>query len=107
MPCGYIHRGPVQRPPGGGHWLIVYGHTPIHVVVNDQAARRCLLALASWEQQGQIDVQRIGRIGPLITGEAVAEHHPGWQGSDLLEEVRCAGSDLTLLSQSQWSRAGP
>jgi GH24 family phage-related lysozyme (muramidase) len=35
VPCGYIHRGPVERPTGGGHWLIVYGHTPTHVVVND------------------------------------------------------------------------
>jgi hypothetical protein len=35
VPCGYIHRGPVERPTGGGHWLIVYGHTPSHVVVND------------------------------------------------------------------------
>jgi len=35
VPCGYIHRGAVERPAGGGHWLIVYGHTPTHVVVND------------------------------------------------------------------------
>jgi GH24 family phage-related lysozyme (muramidase) len=35
VPCGYIHRGVVQRPTGSGHWLIVYGHTPTHVVVND------------------------------------------------------------------------
>jgi GH24 family phage-related lysozyme (muramidase) len=35
VPCGYIHRGPIDRPTGSGHWLIVYGHTPTHVVVND------------------------------------------------------------------------
>ncbi len=35
VPCGYIHRGPVERPTGSGHWLIVYGHTPTHLVVND------------------------------------------------------------------------
>jgi len=35
VPCGYIHRGPVDRPTGSGHWLIVYGHTPTQVVVND------------------------------------------------------------------------
>jgi len=35
VPCGYIHRGPVQRPTGFGHWLLAYGHTPIQVVVND------------------------------------------------------------------------
>jgi GH24 family phage-related lysozyme (muramidase) len=35
IPCGYIHRGPVDRPTGSGHWLIVIGHTPSQVVVND------------------------------------------------------------------------
>jgi hypothetical protein len=33
MSCGTIPRGPVQRPTGSGHWLLVYGHT--HLVVND------------------------------------------------------------------------
>jgi hypothetical protein len=33
-PCVYIHRGPVDRPTGSGHWLIVYGHSPTYVVVN-------------------------------------------------------------------------
>ncbi len=35
VPCGYLHRGPVDRPTGSGHWLVVVGHTPTHVVVND------------------------------------------------------------------------
>ncbi|MCS5691751.1 lysozyme [Cyanobium sp. FGCU-6] len=35
IPCGYILRGPVDRPTGSCHWLIVYGHTPTQVVVND------------------------------------------------------------------------
>jgi hypothetical protein len=47
------------------------------------------------EQQGLIDTQRISWIGPLITGNAVAEHHPGRQGRNLLEEGRCAGADQT------------
>jgi GH24 family phage-related lysozyme (muramidase) len=35
VPCGYLHRGPVERPAGGGHWLIVVGHTPTHLIVHD------------------------------------------------------------------------
>ncbi len=35
MPCGYLHRGPVSSPAGGGHWLIVVGITPTHVIVHD------------------------------------------------------------------------
>jgi hypothetical protein len=35
VPCGYLHRGPVENPGGGGHWLIVVGHTPTHLIVHD------------------------------------------------------------------------
>ena len=35
VPCGTIHRGPINRPTGSGHWLIVIGHTPTHLLVND------------------------------------------------------------------------
>jgi len=42
VPCGYIHRGPVERPTGSGHWLVVIGHTPTHLVVNDPWGSRIL-----------------------------------------------------------------
>lgn len=32
---GYLHRGPVGAPTGGGHWLSVYGFSPNGWVVND------------------------------------------------------------------------
>jgi GH24 family phage-related lysozyme (muramidase) len=35
VPCGYLHRGPISRPGGGGHWLIVVGLTPTHLIVHD------------------------------------------------------------------------
>ena len=35
IPCGYLHRCPVSSPAGGGHWLIVVGITPTHVIVHD------------------------------------------------------------------------
>jgi hypothetical protein len=34
VPCGTIHRDPVHRPTGSGHWLIVVGHSPTHLLVN-------------------------------------------------------------------------
>ena len=34
-PCGFLHRGPVTAPGGGGHWLIVVGFTPTHLIVHD------------------------------------------------------------------------
>ncbi|MFM7267577.1 MAG: C39 family peptidase [Cyanobium sp.] len=35
VPCGFIHKGPVDAPHGGGHWLCVVGYTPKSVIVND------------------------------------------------------------------------
>jgi len=35
VPCGYLHRGPISRPGGGGHWLIIVGITPTHLIVHD------------------------------------------------------------------------
>jgi hypothetical protein len=35
VPCGFLHRGPVTAPRGGGHWLIVVGFTQTHLVVHD------------------------------------------------------------------------
>ena len=35
VPCGYLHRGPVHAPRGSGHWLVVIGHTPTHLLVHD------------------------------------------------------------------------
>ncbi|MEA5417355.1 C39 family peptidase [Synechococcus sp. BA-132 BA5] len=35
VPCGYLHRGPISSPAGGGHWLIVVGLTPTHLIVPD------------------------------------------------------------------------
>jgi hypothetical protein len=35
VPCGFLHRGPVTAPGGGGHWLIVVGFTPTQLIVHD------------------------------------------------------------------------
>jgi hypothetical protein len=52
VPCGYIHRGPVDRPTGSGHWLIVYGHSPTHVVVNDPWGEPDLISGATLNANG-------------------------------------------------------
>jgi GH24 family phage-related lysozyme (muramidase) len=35
IPCGFLHRGPVSKPTGSGHWLIVVGHTSSDLIVHD------------------------------------------------------------------------
>jgi putative chitinase len=43
VPCGYLHRGPVEEPSGGGHWLCVVGYDPTHVIVHDPLGEADLL----------------------------------------------------------------
>jgi len=47
IPCGYLHRGPVEQPAGGGHWLIVVGHTPTHLIVHDPLGEADLVSGAT------------------------------------------------------------
>ena len=47
VPCGTIHRGLVDRPTGSGQWLIVIGHTPTHLLVNDPGGEPDLLSGAT------------------------------------------------------------
>ena len=35
VPCGFLHRGLVSSPTGGGHWLTVVGYTETHLIVHD------------------------------------------------------------------------
>jgi GH24 family phage-related lysozyme (muramidase) len=35
VPCGFLHRGPVSAPSGGGHWLIVVGYDRDQLIVHD------------------------------------------------------------------------
>ena len=34
-PVGWLHRGPVTAPSGGGHWTVVSGFTPTHFIHQD------------------------------------------------------------------------
>jgi hypothetical protein len=53
VPCGTIHRGPVDRPAGSGHWLVVVGHSPTHLVVNDPWGEPDLLSGATLNPNGK------------------------------------------------------
>jgi hypothetical protein len=53
MPCGTIHRGPVDRPTGTGSWLIVIGYTPSYLVVNDPWGEPDLLSGATLNPNGK------------------------------------------------------
>jgi GH24 family phage-related lysozyme (muramidase) len=35
VPLGYVHRGPIERPTGAGHWLIGIGFTDKQLIVHE------------------------------------------------------------------------
>lgn len=43
VPCGYLHRGPVHAPQGGGHWLTVVGYDPLNAIVHDPLSESDLI----------------------------------------------------------------
>lgn len=53
VPCGYLHRGPLERPIGGGHWLIVIGYTAREVIVHDPFGEPDLLTGATLNRNGK------------------------------------------------------
>lgn len=53
VPCGYLHRGPVGRPTGGGHWLIVIGCTAKEVIVHDPFGEPDLLSGVTLNSNGR------------------------------------------------------
>ncbi len=84
VPCGYVHRGPVERPTGSGHWLIVVGHTPTHLVVNDPWGEPDLLSGATLNANGmglRFSRQNFGRrwmVEPIGGGAYRYAPGKGW-----------------------------
>ena len=84
VPCGYIHRGPVERPTGSGHWLVVIGHTPTHLVVNDPWGEPDLVSGATLNAHGmglRFSRQNFGRrwmVEPIGGGAYRYAHGKGW-----------------------------
>ena len=44
MPVGWLHKGPVSNPTGTGHWSVVVGFTPTHIIMNDSYGEANLVA---------------------------------------------------------------
>ena len=91
VPCGYIHRGPIDRPTGTGHWLIVYGHTPTHLVVNDPWREPDLLSGATPNANGmglRFSQRNFGRrwmVEPI--GGGASRYAPGKEWAVVVDGV--------------------
>lgn len=52
VPLGYVHRGPVDRPTGAGHWCTCIGYTKTHLLVHDPLGEPDLLSGATLNHNG-------------------------------------------------------
>lgn len=92
VPCGYIHRGPVNRPTGSGHWLIVIGHTPTQVVVNDPWGEPDLITGDTLNANGKelrFSRQNFGKrwmVEPI--GGGAYRHAPGKGWAIVVDSIR-------------------
>jgi hypothetical protein len=41
---GWLHKGPVTAPSGGGHWSVVIGYTPTHFILHDPNGEASLVS---------------------------------------------------------------
>jgi hypothetical protein len=62
-PVGWLHRGPVTAPSGGGHWTVVSGFTPTHFIHQDPT--------------GEANTQN---VATLTATKAPMSHIPGVTG---------------------------
>ena len=53
VPVGYLHRGPVGKPAGGGHWAIVIGYDPDALILHDPLGEADLISGATLGRTGQ------------------------------------------------------
>lgn len=53
VPFGWVHRGPVERPIGSGHWALAIGYTETGLVVHDPWGEPDLISGATLSSNGQ------------------------------------------------------
>ena len=65
VPVGWLHKGPVGAPNGGGHWSVVIGHTPAAFIHHDP--------------NGEADLVRGGYVSTKGTaGKGIAYSRKNW-----------------------------
>ena len=68
----------MDRPTGSSHWLIVYGHTPTYVVVNDLWGEPDLIHVTTLNANGIGAVIQPPELGQVLDGGA---HRWWWMPS--------------------------
>jgi GH24 family phage-related lysozyme (muramidase) len=80
VPCGYLHRGAVTKPAGGGHWLCVVGINADAVIVHDPLGEADLVTGGTKNKPARFSSYSRKNFGPRWmvegpgTGWAVIAH---------------------------------
>ncbi len=53
VPVGYLHRGPIEAPAGGGHWAIVIGFDSDSLILHDPFGEADLITGATLNRTGK------------------------------------------------------
>ena len=83
VPLGFIHRGPVHHPTGGGHWLICIGHDAKGIIVHDPWGEADLISGGTVSSDGRAkrySYQNFGRrwMVELVSGAYRYAPGKGW-----------------------------
>ena len=54
VPIGVLHHGPVTAPSGGGHYIVLIGHTETHAICHDPYGELDIVS-GTWAATGQQD----------------------------------------------------
>ena len=91
VPVGYLHRGPIWGPRGGGHWCLCYGATKGQAWISDPWGEPDLVSGATLTQgnwQGQVTQLNFGKrwmVEP--SGGGVYRYAPGKGWAVLVDSV--------------------
>jgi len=64
VPIGILHKGPVERPTGGGHWICAIGYSDDAIIVHDPFGNLNLITglyLNNWGAKLQYSKRNLGR----------------------------------------------
>lgn len=64
VPFGWLHRGHVSKPQGGGHWALAIGYTPTGLVVHDPWGESDLISGGTTSSRGASLHYSYKNLGP-------------------------------------------